>query len=83
MAQELGAIEYVAEFHSHPTTGGSYSMSPDDVAGAYSTAKQITRSSPNYRAFFSDPKGRIFEWDASISNTGQANRTRKEVGSLW
>src|SRR5690606_14010453 len=30
-ARQLGATEYVAEFHSHPTRGGSYSMSPDDV----------------------------------------------------
>ena len=64
----------LGEWHTHPH-GGSWSLSRDDVRGAYNN-----RHIGCYWAFYSTPSGEIHAWDANQISVPIAMASRVRVG---
>ncbi len=66
----------LGEWHTHPHESGSRTLSREDVRGARNNGHIRC-----YRAFFSQPDGKIFAWDPQQSSVPSAMASRTELGN--
>ena len=71
-----GGARVLGEWHTHPTTTGSRTLSAEDVRGAFRN-----RRIRCYTAFYSTPNGDIYRWDTNQTSVPTAMNTRKYVGN--
>ena len=65
----------LGEWHTHPHDGGSQ-LSEHDVRGAYRNRRVRC-----YSAFYSDPDGDIYSWNAGQTSGPTAMATRTHIGN--
>jgi hypothetical protein len=69
--------QLLGEWHTHPKSNGSRSLSADDVHGA-----RHHHRIPCYQAFYSTPRGELYAWDVAQSSVSAAMATRVHLGNL-
>jgi hypothetical protein len=66
----------LGEWHTHPQESAAEALSPEDVRGAHKNHRIRC-----YAAFYSEPDGDIYAWDAAQSMVPDAMASRSLVGN--